>query len=116
MCEFLSGYGAWSFSWADSAAWNSSVAFGSTQTFLIARNMVQDDWQWPSMRNGSPLALYCAMMASNFAIGPPPPQGADDPAASAAGAHISDATSAGSARQKSAAAVAAGIFGMRVNP
>jgi GAF domain-containing protein len=36
-------------------AWNSSLAPRSTQTFLMERNKVQDDWQCPSMRNSSPL-------------------------------------------------------------
>src|SRR4051812_47050274 len=79
--------------------------------------MVQDDWQWPSMRNGSPLALYCAMMASNFAIGPPPPHGCDDPAASAAGVQAMSASSAVSDRRaKRDAAVIAEMSGMRAAP
>jgi len=37
--------------WRSCAEWNSSVADGSMQTLRIARNSVQEDWQWPWMRN-----------------------------------------------------------------
>lgn len=69
------------------------------------------------MRNNSPVALYCPIIASNFAIGPPPPYGIDDPAASTEGAQTTAAMQAGSDRRlKRDAAVAAVVFDIRVNP
>src|SRR4051795_5986247 len=79
--------------------------------------MVQDDWQWPSMRNNSPDALYCPIIASNFAIGPPPPYGTDDPSARADEVHSNVAMQPSRDRRpRCNAIVAIEIFDMRIAP
>jgi DNA invertase Pin-like site-specific DNA recombinase len=45
-------------------AWNMSVAPRSTHTLRMPRKSVQADLQTPSMRKGSPLALYWRTMAT----------------------------------------------------
>jgi hypothetical protein len=45
-------------------AWNMSVALRSTHTLWMPRKSVQADLQTPSMRKGSPLALYWRTMAT----------------------------------------------------
>src|SRR5471030_1926678 len=69
------------------------------------------------MRNNSPDALYCPIIASNFAMGPPPPYGIDDPAASTEGAHTTAARQPSRDRRlRCDAAFAIEIFDMRVAP
>src|SRR4051794_24783427 len=79
------------------AAWNHRLASRSTQTLRIPRNNVQEDLQYPTMRNSSPLALYFATMGSKSAKGPPPPIPVELPAAIATDAETSSETATANA-------------------